>query len=68
MINKRVYDIQSQEVRLQQDNPLKIIREIKRPPRLRNYTPLIWDNGNISEIKEEKNEIIIKPSGRCVIL
>lgn len=69
----RVYQIQAQEIKLRQDQPLGANEEFKRQRRLRHYTPLMWEPKDVAELKQElkqesKQDVEVKKSGRCVIL
>ena len=56
MITNRKYEVKPRE-------------EAKKPPRLRHYTPLIWEQRQVEELKQEpEQKIEVKKSERCVIL
>lgn len=72
MINRRIHEIQLQENHAHEEPPLKIIIEARRAPKLRNYTPLMWEPATVAAVveakEEKKNNVEIKNKGKCVIL
>lgn len=33
------------------------VKELRKPPRLRNYTPMMWEPANVQELKNQQEEI-----------
>lgn len=74
MINRKIYQLQAQEKRIfVEDKKTEIpgiVIEPKKPRKLRNYTPLVWEVAAVAEIKNETPipEGPLKERSKCVIL
>lgn len=69
MINRKIYTLQAQEIAqvIDDKKPITVV-ERKKPIKLRHYTPVVWEQAAVQEIKNQTPPEEVLKKSRCVIL